>query len=72
MALLALFLLSIVVCAASAAEEPCPVICTLDYTPVCATDGGETRTFSNACALRAENCLQRKNFRKLNDGECPK
>ncbi|CAD7081325.1 unnamed protein product [Hermetia illucens] len=71
MALLALFLLSIIVCAASA-QEPCPVICTLDYRPVCATDGGETRTFGNACALRSENCLRRKNFRKLNDGECPK
>ncbi|CAD7081327.1 unnamed protein product [Hermetia illucens] len=72
MALLALFLLSIIVCAASAKEEPCPAICTLDYRPVCASDGVETRTFGNACALRGENCFKRKNFRKLHDGECPK
>ncbi|CAD7081326.1 unnamed protein product [Hermetia illucens] len=71
MALLALFIISIVVCAASVEAEPCPLICTADYRPVCATDGNATRTFGNACALRVENCLKRTNFRKIHDGECP-
>ncbi|KAL1123149.1 hypothetical protein AAG570_002236 [Ranatra chinensis] len=34
---------------------PCDVLCTADFDPVCATNGNETKTFSNLCAMNAEN-----------------
>jgi hypothetical protein len=39
-----------------ATAEECPAGCPRIYDPVCASDGVEYRTFSNACVLNAYNC----------------
>lgn len=41
-----------------------PQICTKEYSPVCARDGGRERTFANACMARA------RGFRPVYPGEC--
>ncbi|MEM5500810.1 Kazal-type serine protease inhibitor family protein [Ahrensia kielensis] len=41
-----------------------PQICTKEYSPVCARDGKEQRTFANACMARA------KGFRPVSQGKC--
>ncbi|KAB0404425.1 hypothetical protein E2I00_009555 [Balaenoptera physalus] len=42
-------------------------ICTLDYTPVCGTDG---KTYSNRCALCARNAKTRSQVGIKSEGEC--
>ncbi len=44
--------------------RPGPVMCTQEYDPVCARDGGDVRTFGNACSARAEG------YRIISRGEC--
>jgi hypothetical protein len=39
-------------------------VCTLQYQPVCATRGGMTRTYGNACQARADGA------RIIAQGEC--
>ena len=41
-----------------------PQFCTREYDPVCARDGRERRTFSNACEARSEG------YRVLYEGQC--
>jgi hypothetical protein len=45
-----------VIIALTAAEE-CSPICPLIISPICASDGVITRTFSNACEMNLYNCL---------------
>ncbi|KAM7361882.1 pegasus [Cochliomyia hominivorax] len=43
-----------------------------DYKPICGTDDkGDTKTFTNHCILKTENCLRNQNYKKTADGECP-
>ncbi|XP_037951440.1 turripeptide Gsg9.2-like [Teleopsis dalmanni] len=43
-----------------------------DFKPVCCTnDAGETKTFTNLCIMKIENCLRQQFFQKTADGECP-
>lgn len=44
--------------------RPGPMICTQEYDPVCARDGGDRRTFGNACEARAAG------YRITRRGEC--
>ena len=44
--------------------EPGPAFCTREYAPVCAVQGGDRRTFGNACVARAEG------YRIVASGEC--
>ncbi len=45
-------------------EPSFPQMCTMEYDPVCASDGGRRRTFSNACQARADG------YRIVGRGEC--
>ena len=44
--------------------RPRPQACTMEYMPVCGSRGGETQTFPNACAARADG------YRVVSRGEC--
>jgi hypothetical protein len=44
--------------------EDGPRVCTAEYVPVCARDGSDRRTFSNACMAR------RAGYRVIRPGEC--
>lgn len=41
-----------------------PRFCTREYRPVCARQGGQVRTFGNACTAEADG------FRIISEGEC--
>lgn len=82
------FLLGLVACTslprqqlgpeATTCSEPRPQICTMDYTPVCATrdneircvttpcDSTEAATYANACGACADNRVS-----SYQPGECP-
>ena len=36
----------------AAAKEPAPLVCTMEYAPVCGTVGKQRRTFGNLCMAR--------------------
>jgi hypothetical protein len=36
-------------------SKPCPRICITLYSPVCATNGVETKLFGNECELQSQN-----------------
>ncbi|XP_058838407.1 enhancer of split M1 protein [Topomyia yanbarensis] len=42
------------------AENNCPMPCPHIMDPVCVNDGGEFRSFSNRCLLRAHNECERE------------
>lgn len=44
--------------------RPQPAMCTMEYDPVCAQRGGQTRTFANACQARESG------FGIVGRGEC--
>lgn len=48
-------------------QPQCSQVCSFIYLPVCAVDvfNCETRTFSNACLVKAENCNRAEHERKL-------
>lgn len=48
----------------------CPLICPANYSPVCGQSPGGPKTYSNQCALDAENCRNGGGIRKINDGQC--
>lgn len=56
MQFLIVFALIVVSTNAGGPTEPCPEICPDIFTPVCANDGQEIRTFSNECYMEAYNC----------------
>jgi len=45
----------------------CQQYCRYEYSPVCASDG---RTYGNACMLKVENCLYKKNAVVVYNGKC--
>ena len=45
----------------------CPEICTLDYTPVCGSDGV---VYSNLCALERAICDDNNDLKLAYTGEC--
>jgi hypothetical protein len=59
----ALFLLFV----AEAASEDCLIACTLNYQPVCGTDG---QTYGNQCELESVSCLRKSDLAVAYNGEC--
>jgi len=51
----------------SAVVEPCPQICTSDFSPVCGTDG---KTYSNKCLLEVAACNSGSGVVVAQEGEC--
>jgi hypothetical protein len=49
------------------ARPECNIACTLDYTPVCGTDG---QTYGNACELDSLACLRRSSVSIAHQGAC--
>lgn len=45
----------------------CNPVCTLEYYPVCGTDG---KTYNNACALNYQSCMSSGKIQKAYDGHC--
>lgn len=38
----------------------CETNCNITYIPICGTDdSGKTKTFSNECVMKSENCLNK-------------
>lgn len=50
-------------------KDPCPDFCSEIYSPVCATDGKTTTTYSNECFFDKAKCKNKK-LKLLYDGEC--
>jgi len=50
-----------------APPKECSEFCTLDYTPVCGTDG---KTYSNLCHLEGKACTDASNLAVAYQGEC--
>jgi hypothetical protein len=67
-ALAAVALLTTAVVADMTNEADCSMECTLDYAPVCGSNG---RVYSNFCALQVAACRLGISLTKVTDGECP-
>ncbi|XP_055376138.1 ovoinhibitor-like [Condylostylus longicornis] len=51
-------------------KKDCPMICPLNYLPICAFNGKTQHTFSNECELQAFNCQNNEHFVATFMGEC--
>lgn len=56
-------------CRRSAAAPVCNTLCTMNWQPVCGTDG---KTYGNRCSLDSEACRTRNAVSFAHEGECRK
>ncbi|XP_049853903.1 PI-actitoxin-Avd5a-like [Schistocerca gregaria] len=69
---LILFLIDIVFLSSSlCAENDCPSFCTLEYRPICATDGiNPPRLFSNPSRLKSFSCINNVELKEVARTHC--